>query len=440
MGTDLLHLGITVSALILLVVLPFLPITFLLFRGQQWPKIVLSAMVLGCSLQASTGLMWSNLMGKWPVVEMCVLVTIWLVLLGYSVWQSGKRSVVVWDPDDEPFHPGLIIILCIGFAIRSVHPLDVAYLGQSDAYTHLNYIRNIIDFGYLVNPVYPSGYHWILALPSLIFSIDPYHIARFGGAFFGTGLVLGIYVLLDQCVSRRAALFGSFCAAAFPGMTLLMKTGVGVFANQFGLLLLPAVFMFYILSITGRSWNTSNAFFLLIALCGMAAAVPMMLFHVLLVIGLERSVTLVRNSHQWCEKTLQVTLLIIPALLLFVFHMSQVGSKHRFETAEMLSDHGTKETTVVRKLAENVEKKIITSRPQIEKLMSHITQSPYFNLITDYFSMKRTGFGNGKLDTLALSLMGLFLILLMIGIVREGTSYIVVGFGGLLTSLQAGTG
>ncbi len=440
MGTALIHLGIVTSSLALLIVLPFLPISFLLFRGKQWPKILFSAMVLGCSLQAIVGILWSHLAGNRPTVEIAVLAAVWVGLLAWSMSQAGRHKIVVWDPDDNPIHTGLVIILGVAFVLRSIHPVEVAYLGQSDAYTHLNYIRNLIDLGYLVNPMYPPGYHWILALPSLLFSIDPYYTARFAGAFFGTGMVLGIYVLLDQCVNRRAALFGSFCAAAFPGMNLLMKTGVGVFANQFGLFLLPAVFMFYILAIASRNWKTNNSLLLIISLCGMAAAVPMMLIHVLLVVCLERSVMLVRHPKQWFGKTMLVTLLVIPAVCLFIFHMSQVGGKHRFETAEMMMGYGAKKTTIIKNIAEKVETKVLTSRPQSEKIVKHITQSPYFKLFTDYVSMKRHGFGDFKLDTLAVSLVVLFFILLMIGIVREGTSYIVVGFWGLLTSVQTGTG
>ena len=256
MDSELLHLGAVASSLLLFIVLPFVPITFLLFRGKQWPKILLSATVLGGSLQASIGMVWSHVSEGKPLAELGVFASAWMILLGYTIWRNARRTALIWDLDESPFHAALIITLVVGFIIRIIHPLDVAYLGQSDAYTHLNYIRNIIDFGLLSNPVYPSGYHWIMAIPSLIFSIDPYQTARFGGAFWGISMVLGIYVLMEKCVSRRAALFASFCAAAFPGMNLLMKTGVGVFANQFGLMLLPAIFVVERLSISTRNWKS----------------------------------------------------------------------------------------------------------------------------------------------------------------------------------------
>ena len=442
MAADLIHLGIVTSSLILLVVVPFLPVSYLLFRGQQWPKIVLSAMVIGASLQASAGLLWSHLVVRWPLYELAALGAGWLLLLLWSMRRAAHQRIVVCDPDSEPVQPALILILCAAFAIRSIHPLEVAYLGQSDAYTHLNYIHNVIASGYLINPVYPPGYHWIMALPSLVFSIDPYLIARFGGAFFGTGLVLGVYVLLDQCVSRSSAIFASFCAAAFPGMTLLMKTGVGVFANQFGLFLLPAIALFYILSLTDSKRNASDRPVLLIALCGMAAAVPMMLLHVLLVIGLERLAMLVRYRRKWLVKTTRTGLLILPALCLFAYHLSQVGAGNRYGTAEIMTGYGESaaEAAVVKKVAERIERQVVAHAPQQKKRVELISSSPYFKLVLDYLSLKRRGFGNFKLDVLGAALAGLFLVLLIAGMLRRTSAFMVIGIWGLLTSVQAGTG
>ena len=236
------------------------------------------------------GMLWSHLVYSRPLLEVGVLLLVWLGLLYWSWkrWAVSLQEECTSKPFATGHHAALILILCIGFLLRIIHPVDVAYLGQSDAYTHLNYIHSIVNSGCLSNPSYPSGFHWIMALPELVFSVDPYHVARYGGAFFGIGLILGIYVLLDSCIGRRSALFGSFFAAAFPGMMLLIKTGVGVFANQFGLMLLPALFSFIWLFWTRKKGAGHYKIPLTIGLCGMAAAVPMMLLHVFLIYGCER--------------------------------------------------------------------------------------------------------------------------------------------------------
>ena len=440
MGTELLDLGIITSSLFVLLIAPYLPITAMLFRGQQWPKIVLTAMVMGCSIQAFIGLLWSHLVKIRPSTEVAILAAIWLMLMIWSIVRSRRRRAIVFDRQHYSEHLGLIFILIAGFIVRSIHPLQVGYLGQSDAYTHLNYVRNIIDLGYLINPMYPPGYHWIMALPSLVLAIDPYQTVRFGGALFGTALVLAIYVLLDQTVSRRAAQFGSFCAAAFPGMNLLMKTGVGAFANQFGLLLVPVVLLFYILIVTGRGKKENDSIFLTISSCGLAAAVPMMLIHLLLIIGFERLVMLISNRRRWPINTLHIAGLLLPALLLFTFHIGHVGADQRFRTAEMMTSYSGKKNTAIEVIAERVEQKISQNKRQKWKIASVVVQSPYFKLLSDYSSVKRKGFGNLKIDLLALVLAILFLILLMIGLLRKVNSYIVLGLWGLLTNIQASTG
>ena len=443
MVDGLLHFGSVISSLLLFVMVPFLPITYTLFRDQQWPKILFSAMVMGCCLQAASGMVWSHLRIQLPpAAQIGVLAIAWLLLLGLAFRAAGKRHIVVCTIDDEPIHPGLIVILVLGFVVRAIHPLEVAYLGQSDAYTHLNYVRDIIDSGLLNNPVYPAGYHWILALPSLVFSIDPYYTARFAGAFFGTGLVLGIYVFLEQCIDRRTAVFGSFCAAAFPGMVLLMKTGVGSFANQFGLMLLPAVFMFYVLSVSVRNSTSGNGLLLVISMLGLAAAVPMMLLHVLLIVGLERLVMLVRNRREWLGTTFRTVLLLLPSIFLFTFHITQLGGGQRFETVEMMTRYDLDNSSTVKKIADLAEKKIATLelKPETRKVADIISQSPYFDLLTDYLSIKRKGFGNTRLNLVAAALVVFFFIFLLVGVAREGPAYVILGLWGLLTCIQATTG
>ncbi len=440
MGNELLNFGGVIASMLLLMVLPFLPTAFLLFRGQQWPKILFASMVLGFSLQASVGMLWSHLSRLHPLAESSVFAAVCVVLLGWAYWSSRRLKVVIWDIDAEPMHSALILILLLGFLVRSIHPLEVSYLAQSDAYTHLNYVRNIIDSGWLGNPAYPPGYHWILALPSLVFNIDPYFTARYGGAVFGVGLVLGIYVFLEQCFDRRSAVFGSFCAAAFPGMILLMKTGVGSFANQFGLLLLPPVFLFYILLIRARKASPGDHLLLAASLLGLAAAVPMMLLHVMLIFGLERLFGLLRYRKGWFTKTLKVVVLLLPALLLFMFHISQIGGGQRFRTAEIMTGYSEEKTSTVSKIAENVERKITIPNVQTSKITRSFVQGPYFKLLDDYMAIKRLGFGNTQLNWLAGTLAVCFFFLFIVGIIRAEKAHLVLGLWGLLTCLQASTG
>ena len=192
MDNAIYQLAFVISGLILLVVLPFVPVARLIYPREKWPALGLTAMVMGCSLQAVSGTLWSHLVRGNPYGELALYLFLWLLLVIWAYYNYGRSATNIpfYDEheDNNGGHRILILILTAAFIVRMLHPLQVAYLGQSDAYTHLNYLHNIVDSGYLINPVYPPGYHWILALPSLVFSIDPYLVARYGGAFFGVGM------------------------------------------------------------------------------------------------------------------------------------------------------------------------------------------------------------------------------------------------------------
>ena len=132
--------------------------------------------------------------------------------------------------------------------------------------------------------------------------------------------------------------------------------------------------------------------------------------------------------------------MLLPALFLFSFHISQVGGAQRFNTAEIMTSHSGKKVAAIERIGDGVEKKLTAPKSHTGKMAKFFIQSPYFKLFSDYSSVKRHGFGNLKLDMLAGALMGLFLILLMLGLVRERSSYIVLGLWGLLTCVQASTG
>ena len=142
----------------------------------------------------------------------------------------------------------LIGSIILAVAVRSIDPIQHMALGQSDAYSHLQFLRNVMDTGFVHNVMYPPGYHWILSLPTAAFHLDPYLVARYGGAFFGAGLVLAVYVFVKSVASQPAPIFSAFFVSCFPGLYLLQKTGVGAFANQLGLFFIPVVFYFYIMT------------------------------------------------------------------------------------------------------------------------------------------------------------------------------------------------
>lgn len=440
MLTEFLSLtGVTVS-LISLYIVPFLPFSFFLLIKEHWPTRILAALVLGLSVQSIAGFFWGHIVGKLPYGEMWLFALLAAVFFSTGIiaclFKKNVRLVqkrALWD-----YLP--LIILIAAFLVRSIHPVQVAYLGQSDAYTHLNYLHSVAEKGYLFNPVYPSGYHWILALPVLIFSFDPYVMARYAGAFFGVGLVLAIYVLLEKSIDQKTALFGSFCAAAFPPMTLLMKTGVGAFANQLGLLYVPVIILCYSVCVSSRKVQAIWQGGLLLSVSGLAVAVPMMLLHVFLLMALERLLILFRSPEKWLGITLRNIGLVLPAVCLLIFHLSQAGAGHRFQTAEIMTQYGGKNQPLVENITKKVEKAVQDYTPVHKKTASLIVESPYAKLIVDFLTIKRNGFGNALLNGIGGILAVLFFLFAVYGLVKRQSSFLFIGLWGCLTSVQAATG
>lgn len=119
--------------------------------------------------------------GTEATVYLCLLVG--LSLLSFLSHRLRQSAVQLLSKNAIKGALPLLLILIIAFAVRSLHPLQSAALGQSDAYTHLHYLRHLAEHARIFNIVYPAGYHWLLALPVLVFGLDPYIVVRFAGAF-----------------------------------------------------------------------------------------------------------------------------------------------------------------------------------------------------------------------------------------------------------------
>ncbi|MCI5165423.1 MAG: hypothetical protein D3903_04875 [Candidatus Electrothrix sp. GM3_4] len=437
------------ASLFALLVLPALPLALFFLPKRGWSEVVLGAILIGSCCQAVIGLIWSHQIGHSPTFEVTVYLSLLgglslLVFLFRHLHHSGQslKNLGPIIPERQIWY--LLLILIIAFAVRSLHPMQTAALGQSDAYTHLHYLHYITEQARLFNIVYPAGYHWILALPVLVFGLDPYIIARFAGAFFGTALVLAIYVLLDRLVNRRSAIFGSFCAACFPGMNLLIKTGIGAFANQFGLLLIPCILYLYSLLAGKNKKQLGSPILFVIACLGLAASVPMMLLHIFIIFILERLVALasalMRNRQQWLRQTVFLVLLCLPAVLLTTFHFWQAGSGQRFNTARVLMQYGGEEKATTEKVVHKVQEATKKTPAVRSRLLDTIIASPYFYLVVDFFTIKRFGFADLYIDLMGWSLLVLYLSCFGYGLYRQQVGIGLLGIWGALTTVQASTG
>ena len=386
-----------------------------------WPVTATAALLLSFVIQSACGLVWGRWMRTAPTGEglwfLGFLATLSLVAV---LW---PRRVQCSQPAiSGPESAILGIILVAGLGVRSVHPLQHFALGQSDAYTHLTMIRQVLAWGFISNESYPPGFTWIMSLPVITFGWDPYYLARFGGAFFGSALVLSVYALLRiGSGSAVSALLGSALVAWFPGLMLLIKTGVGTFANQIGLVVLPLVMLGYLLARVPET-RGCGALWLMFGFMSLALAVPMLLLHacgvLLLVLLVDGPWT---RAGLWRRGKL-ILLLLTVAVSLLVIHCTYMNTRQISVTAISMT---------------SADQTLGSERGQPQSMTLFFTLDM---LARDFFGIKRWGLHVPLFDAALLGMVALFLCVLVWGIRRQRPLAHLLGCWGGLACVQVATG
>ncbi|WFB35660.1 hypothetical protein P3T73_16030 [Kiritimatiellota bacterium B12222] len=297
-----------------------IPLAWKFFRSRSLSCSVEELWVMGVlmvSLQAISGTLWTLLLATHlpPILEGLIFCGGGL-LVGEFFYkrplESSPVSSKIW----------LTLLLGITCFSRIIPAIAHSSLGQSDAYGHLQFGMELLAEGRLrLHSFYPVGHGWVHTLPAQFFPIDPYTLYRYGGTFYGLGLVLGIYMTARRAFSESTAICASLLVAGFPLFIPLIKTGVGVFANQLGLLLVP-----YLL------WAVSRRFSLALpALLALGLSVPMMMLDLLPVLGIY---LLIKGSRK------QVALLVFLGLSgvgCILYKLLRLPPEHLEATIHLLS-------------------------------------------------------------------------------------------------------
>ena len=386
------------------------------------PASWLTALAWGLAAQAVTGSLANALVPRGQYMEP------WIYVGGWTAVRLALRRA-------QPARPAgegdllLVVLLLVAVAVRWIHPLQTWALGQSDAYAHLQYLQNVLMSGRLSNAAYPPGFAWLLALPVAIFRIEPYEMCRYGGAFHGAALVLGVYVLAHAWAGRRAARACAALVAGCPVWSLLAKTGVGCFANQVGLFALPVAWWAYT---EGWVGNRQHGALALMGATGalLAATVPMMLLQVVLLFGVARLLAFRFDgwSRGW-RGTLLLGALAGPALLLLAVQAGGAGDAVRDQTVGFVvsTETGAKaEPAPVEGVA--------------EENRAGDPARPLVNLARDFLSVKRWGYGSPLFNAAAAGSLALFAAVMFLGLRRSHHALSLPGLWGVLTSLQTHTG
>ena len=418
---DIIRQLVVLAAQVLLYVLPsWLPTKRWLARGP-WPMTTLAALLLGWLVQMVIGLYWGRHIRAAPLAEGCWYLG---VLGGLSLlailWPRRPEPVAERIPVREGLLLGVILVAAI--VVRGIHPWQHAALGQSDAYTHLTMLRQVLAWGFFDNESYPSGFAWVMALPVTTFDLDPYYLARFGGAFFGTAMVLAVYVLVRTgSGSDVPALYGAALVAWFPGLMLLIKTGVGAVANHIGFPLLPLVLVGYLLVRTPET-RRRGALWLAISLLVLALSVPMFLLHISGVLLLVLLLDGPWSRAAVCRRAAMIGLLLTVVMGLLAVHVAYMSTRQRDLTAIMLTSG---------------DAMVGSARVPPQNMTLPFTLGI---LGRDFFSIKRWGLQAPWFDAALLGLLVVFLGVLILGLRRRQPLAVLLGCWGGLAGIQVATG
>ena len=389
---------------------------------ESWPVRLALSVLAGTVSQAVLGVIWSALVRKPAIYEGILYLLFWLVTGAFAGrWKRGAESDGSGSRLTSLERSGLAAMLLAGLIARLLHPLRTWALGQSDAYSHLAMFRDIVTHGALQNAIYPPGYAWVMSMPAAVLQIDPYHVARFGGAFFGVALVLAVYFLLREgCRDRGVALAGAFLVAGFPGLGLLIKTGIGTFANQFGLFLLPIFFAGVLLA--GRAdRRRMGSWVLAVSFLGLLLSVPMLLLHAVMAVLLFQMISGWKRRTALPRWVPQALLALSLALGLAAAIVIRYGSRTLAATAVVLS-------TADEAVAANILQEPMEGLDAVGML------------VRDYFSIKRWGIGNPLGNGALVALFGIFAALAVTGFRKGNSGRAFIGCWGGLVALQTATG
>ena len=369
--------------------------TLVRFRWRDAGEVLFAALVAGLASAALWGRV-CNGSGIGMAPATAIWIGAWIGAGAWVRWKKRAAEPLRWDGV-------LAAILLLAWAVRMLHPLQTWALGQSDAYSHLGFLRDVLENGQVGNGDYPPAYSWVLAFPAWLLHGHPYWMARFGGAFFGAGLALGAYALLAQVRGRAAGLAAAALVAGCPAFVLLQKTGVGCFANQLGLLLIPAALWAYVSG--RRGW-------LAFALAALAVAVPMMLLHAVLLLA----VLVLTDRDAGSTRFVWLGILALAVVLALGIAFRLPPARGMVIAAMLTGQYGLMESAGAG--------------------WSEILRT----LAADFFAVKRVGYVSGLLDVLAATTTAAFALALAVGWLKRAAAWRLVGAWGLLTSVNVHLG
>ena len=321
---------------------------------------------------------------------------IWLgAWIGAGFWARRKKRAAAplcWNG-------ALLAVLGLAWIVRMIHPLQTWALGQSDAYSHLGFLMDVLERGRVANPSYPPAYAWVQAFPAWLLGDHPYWLARCCGDYRGPRSAPAPRASVARRQGRAAGLAAAALVAGCPAFFWLQKTGVGSFANQLGLLLVLAALWAY--ASDRRGWLAA-------VLAALAVSVPMMALHVLLLLA-----TLILLDREAGRGRFVLLGLLAATFAAMLGLAIQLPPRRGLAIASML-----------------LGKFITIEHPGA--VWGDVLRA----LAADFFSVKRLGYPSWPISGAALATAAIFAAAMVAGWRRRDAAWRLIGAWGLLTSVN----
>ncbi|MCX5841272.1 MAG: hypothetical protein NTY16_07455 [Deltaproteobacteria bacterium] len=199
--------------------------------------------------------------------------------------------------------------------------------------------------------------------------------------------------------------------------------------------------LYYYKTIEENKFRESPMAYALLALSlmGLSISVPMMLIHVLLILFIARISLLIKKRDKWFSQTGILALSILPAIILLSLHLLHAGPVHQQKTIEVITA-GASINSVPSSPGETSEGISQFPQPYTTRNLKTVLNHPVMNLLFDFFSGKRWGVGHFAANTIGFLILIISGISILWGFRGEEMGWAVLGFWGVIASLQTMTG
>ncbi|MCX6809789.1 MAG: hypothetical protein NTZ65_03535 [Candidatus Berkelbacteria bacterium] len=203
-----------------------------------------------------------------------------IIVILANIWGYYRlRPIVIRKPKIDLLKTlSLIVILAAILYTRYFDSFKFVGPGGNDTYSHLLFVKNLLETGYLSNGYYAPGFHLFLMPIAKI--IPSYYLYRFTGPAIGIISVIAIVLLIKDYLKNRSLLILLLALLASPIYNQLTLQTISFFSSSLTFIYF-ASFIFLLSDKSGEQRKIPQYLFFIF--CGIALAVTVPYLFVTLI-------------------------------------------------------------------------------------------------------------------------------------------------------------